>query len=362
MPDVERRGDAQVLVAGLDAEREDPDPVDLGPAGEEAQPAERQQPAVHLREHLVDVGQREGGADHLSVALGDHRPVLVQDRLQVLGLEANLGLGDRYEAPVVPPGLVIDVHEPGDLGLQIALAHLADDHAVLGGRLPRRAVDEIVELVALLELPHRQPPHPEVHRLGHAQPLEQLPVVRRVPRLEDQRLELVALDQHAALVVGGEVHRAEHPIPAPGAHPLCRGLDQSAPDLGVVDRLEEPEHAVIAALELGPALVDLGGDPAHDLAAALGDEVLGFGVAEEGVLVSIQESAPVEDQRRHPRGVAVEAEGQLYEPVEVPPARHRTHCQRCHRGGTLRHGHGRLGAVGAAPENAAWLQRTANES
>jgi hypothetical protein len=49
-------------------------------------------------------------------------------------------------------------------------------------------------------------------------------------------------------------------------------------------RLEEPEHAVVAALELVPAAVDVGRYPAHGPAIALAQEVLGLGMVEERVL------------------------------------------------------------------------------
>ena len=102
------------------------------------------------------------------------------------------------------------------------------------------------------------------------------------------------------------------------AHPPGRGVDEGPGDLGVVLGLEEAEHAVAAALELVPAPVDLGGDPADDLAVALGEEVLGVGVVEVGVSAPVEELAALEDQRRHPlRIVAAQAERQLDEAVEV---------------------------------------------
>jgi hypothetical protein len=55
--------------------------------------------------------------------------------------------------PQFSPRPRVDLHEPGHLGLQVALSHLPDDHAVLVGRLLGGLVDEIVELVALFQLP-----------------------------------------------------------------------------------------------------------------------------------------------------------------------------------------------------------------
>ena len=128
---VQGRRDPEVLVLVLDPEREDPQPVDVALTPQEVDPPEREQPAVHPAERLLDVRQRERCADHLPVLLGHHRPVLVEHRLEVLRLERNLRLGDRDEAPVVAPGGVVDLHETGHLGLHVAAAHVAQDDALL---------------------------------------------------------------------------------------------------------------------------------------------------------------------------------------------------------------------------------------
>jgi hypothetical protein len=67
--------------------------------------------------------------------------------------------------------------------------------------------------------------------------------------------------------------------------------------------------------------LDLGGDPADGRAVALGDEVLGLGVLEVGVLLAVEELHPLEDQRRHPlRVVAMHRERDLDEALEVTAA------------------------------------------
>src|SRR4029079_9372254 len=112
-----------------------------------------------------------------------------------------------------------------------------------------------VEAVALLQLPKREPPHEQVHRLPVTERLEPLTVIRGMPRLGDHRVAVVSLDQDAALVVGGEVHRADHPLAPALAHPLLCCAEQGLEDLGVVLRLDEAELAVIPPLELVPAPV-----------------------------------------------------------------------------------------------------------
>ena len=140
----------------------------------------------------------------------------------------------------------------------------------------------------------------------------------RVPRLEDHRGLVIALDQQPDLVVGREVHRAQHPLAPPLGEPGGGRVDQGAGDRGVILGLEEAEHAVVAALKLVPAAIEVGGDPPDHLALALAQEVLGLGVLEERVLGAVQELAALKAQRRHPaRFASAQAKRQLYEALEV---------------------------------------------
>ena len=148
-----------------------------------------------------------------------------------------------------------------------------------------------MEAALVLHLVEAQLPHVEVHRLGEAGAiaLEQPLVVGVVPALEDHRRAVVALDEQAALVVGREVHRADHPVAAALAQPRRGGLEQRAGDLRVVLALEEAEQPPVVALELVEVAVDVGADPAHELSVPPGQEVLGLGVLEERVLLPVEE-------------------------------------------------------------------------
>ena len=158
--------------------------------------------------------------------------------MQHRGVVADLLLGQRHEAPVLLPGRVVDLDEAADLGLEVLLAERAHDDAVtllqLVGELPDHRVDPVAP--GDVQLPHQQ-----VHRLGHAGALEQLRVVAVRPGREDQRRALVALGQHAALVVHREVGRADHPVAALPAQPLLGAVEQRAGGLGVLLALEEAE-------------------------------------------------------------------------------------------------------------------------
>ena len=115
------------------------------------------------------------------------------------------------------------------------------------------------------------------------------------------RLALVALDQQAALVVGREVHRADHAVAPALAQPVSRGLEQRPrPTSGSSSALEEAEQAPVVALELVEVVVDVGADPAHGLAVAPGQEELDVGVLEERVLAPVQELPPLAHERGDP--------------------------------------------------------------
>ena len=248
-----------------------------------------------------------------------------------LGVVAHLALREGHEAPVLLPGRVVDLHEAPDLGLEVLLAERPHDHAValldLVGELP----DDRVDLVAPgdVELPHQQ-----VHRLGQAGALEQLGVVAVGPRREDQRRPVVALEQHAALVVGGEVGGPDHPVAALPAQPLVGAVEERRGRLRVLLALEEAEPAPAVVLERLEVVVDLRGDAADDAAVAQREEVLGPPVLEEGVLAPVQELPALEAQRRDPvRLVTVQAEGQVDEATEVARRMDRPDLERPHGGG-----------------------------
>jgi hypothetical protein len=181
-------------------------------------------------------------------------------------------------------------------------------------------VDQGVEPALVLDLVEAQLPHVEVHGLSQAPSLQQFQVVGVVPALEDQRLALVALDQQAALVVGREVHRADHAVAAPVAQPVPRGVEQGRGRLGIVLALEEPEQAPVVALELVEVMVDVGADPPDRLPVAQRQEELGLRVVEERILPAIEECPALGDERWDPvRLVTIEPHRKLYEAREVAP-------------------------------------------
>jgi hypothetical protein len=139
--DVEPGGDAGVLILGLDAEEAHPHPVDPPPRADRLDPAEWEQPAAELRQHLVEVGDGQRRCHGLVAALGEHDPVRIEQVPVLLGGVDHLPLGQRHEPPVVLPGGVVDLDESPRLRFQIPLAKVADGDAMLGLELFRQLPD-----------------------------------------------------------------------------------------------------------------------------------------------------------------------------------------------------------------------------
>src|SRR5262245_58649237 len=313
---VQPGGNAGVLVGGLHAEESDPAAVDDPPPAQVVPPAERQQPAVHQLQHLVDVGDRDRDAHRLAVGLlGDHEPVRVEHEVQLLRVGVQVALRVRDEAPVPRPRLVVDLGERVEVASQGAAAHVADADAVLRLELLGEVPDDRHHPVAAGDV---EIPHEEIHGLLEPGRLAQLLVVGRVPRLPHHRLAVVALDQNAALVVHREVHRPEHPVAPAVAQPAGRRVQECLERLLVALDLEEAEHPRPALVEVVEGVVDLGARAADDAAVALGQEELRLGVLEEGVEARIQEQPALDPEGWNPGGpVRVQAERQLDELAPV---------------------------------------------
>ncbi len=227
----------------------------------------------------------------------------------------------RHEAPVPRPGLVVDLGERVEVAAQAAPAHLADRDPVLRLELVGQLPDDRHHVLAARDV---ERPHEQVHRLVEPRLLAQPLVVGRLPGLADHRLALEALDQHAALVVHGEVHRADHAVAPALAQPLGGGVEQRGERLGVLLHLEEAEHPPGVVVELVEGGVDLRAHAADGTAVAPGQEELALAVLEERVQPAGQEHVPLELEGRDPgRPDSMQPERQIDElaPVRKRPDR-----------------------------------------
>ena len=83
---------------------------------------------------------------------------------------------------------------------------------------------------------------------GEPGPLAHALVVGRLPGLLDKGFAVEALDQHASLLVHGEVHRTDHAVAPALAQPTRCRIEQGVEDLLVLFGLEEAELAPVVAL------------------------------------------------------------------------------------------------------------------
>ena len=84
------------------------------------------------------------------------------------------------------------------------------------------------------------------------------------------------------------------------AQPVFRRLQQRVEHVLIVHRFDEAEMAGGVVIALQMQLVDLGGDAAHRLAAAIGQEEGGAGVLEIGIVLGLEMEFALQQQRRHP--------------------------------------------------------------
>jgi hypothetical protein len=166
-----------------------------------------------------------------------------------------------------------------------------------------------------------------------------------VPAGEDDRRPVEPGHEQPALVVGREAHGPDEPVAVALQHPRRGGVDERAGGLLVVLALEPAEEPPPVALELPEVAIDVGGDPPHDAAVPLGQEVLRLGVLEERVAPAVELLADEQAQRRDPvRLVPVQAVRQVDEGPQVASSAHRPDAQ-CHG---LDPTHGRIGSAACA--------------
>src|SRR5437763_7015918 len=316
-----------MLVLRLHAQEADPAAIHDPPPAQEVPPAEGQDAALHALQHLVDVRNGDRRANGLALAgLGDHEPVPVEHELELHRVGVHVLLRVGHEAPVAPPGRVVDLPESLEVAPQTATPHLADADAVLRLELLRQLEHDRQDLRAVLDL---RRPHVEVHRLLETRLLAEALVVGRMPGLLDHRLALEALDQHPRLVVHREVHRTHHAVPPALPEPVGGGVQQRGQRLGVLLELQEAEHAPAVVVEVVKGVVALGADPAGHAAVPAGQEELRVGVLEVGVEALREEQPPLQPQRGNPdRLVSMQSVRQLDELPQVPAGCDRAHVRR----------------------------------
>src|SRR5262249_49013349 len=221
--------------------------------------------------------------------------VSLEQRPELPGGVGEFGLGERDESPVTSPRGVVDVHGPTNLGRVVREVHLTHDDA---GTLPHdlgHAPDLLGNrLTGRLGLPGV-----EILGLGEAEALQQRGIVRWVVGHPDHRRLVEALDQEAALLVGGVRRGAPHDLHPGRGEPTGRGVEQGVSRLPIVVTFEAADGADPVVVELVVRVIDDRLDAPYRPTGATGQKERSVGVTEERVASPIEQLAVLAPQRWH---------------------------------------------------------------
>ncbi len=143
-------------------------------------------------------------------------------------------------------------------------------------------------------------------RLGELEAvrLQLLCVVGRVVGHHDRRRIVEPLHEQAGLLVGGEAHRAAHPVQPALAKPGGRRVQEGRGCLVVAPTLVEAEEPGVLALIFDVTPVVYRRYSAHRAAVSQGQERLSLGVVVKRMPLRIHHHSHVSQKRWHPDGVA----------------------------------------------------------
>ena len=306
---------------GQNAERDHPYPVDVPLVPQKLDQAKRQQPAVHLDQHLVDVREAEQEARHLAVHFGDQAHLGIEHELEILREVSELAVRHRDRVPVVLPRLVVDPLDEIHFAREALHVHAADGERVALAQGGHAALQALRRRAAVVLTVVRE----EVHRLAEAVALDQPLIVGRVVRHHDEGRAIEAADQQPDVVVDRQVLGPANQLHPFRAEERRRRVEERSRHLLAVDRLEQPEEAGLLAVARHVRVVHDRRDAPGDVAARVArEEQLHVGVLEERVLRRIQEILPLHEQRRHPvRVSAIDGPGEADEMLLLTGGRYR---------------------------------------
>src|SRR5262249_5966305 len=153
--------------------------------------------------------------------------------------------------------------------------------------------------------------------------LEEVGQVRRVARHHQRRWLLEAVDEKAALVVGGRTDGSTQQRYAAGAMPDLDRVQEPLADLRVIHALEEAKEAGPLAVQCGVRrTVDRGDAPERDATLSRQEE-LSARLAPEWVALAVEQLLQIGAQHRHETRIAApQAIRQLDELAPLPARGH----------------------------------------
>jgi hypothetical protein len=298
---VEDRVNTPVAIIGVHAHQQDAGTVDLLQSEEQFENACGEETAIlDLLEENMHIRQCKAETDRLSVrGLREVDKTRIVDKLQRLRHELEFAVCHGNEAPVLFPRGIVDFEDPVHFAPEIIL--------VEGTDAQRQAFFKRFSDTdhAIRELPLEHLIGYHVLCLQHPPRFHESIIVRRVVRHHEHRRRIEALDQHADLVIDGEVHRPANGIEAARLQKTARVVEERAGNIRVVDRIEESEESDFVLMELVMQAVEDGTNPSEDFAGLRRASQIGldFTVIVERVF-RIETGLDVYKKRGNPRGIS----------------------------------------------------------
>jgi len=222
----------------------------------------------------------------------------------------DLMIGHGHEAPVPLPRAVVCGLDQLDLLVEVLHVDLAHAQALVFYGLVRHPEQLLGRLgQPLLDL---REPRVEVHGLHVTGRFDEAGVVAGIVRHHHHGRRVESVDEHAGLVVQGEVQRPTDRVHALQAVPVLGRGQQGRRHILIVDAFEEAPAAGQFFVNQVVPVVHHRADGAHQLAAAPRGEQLVARVFIQRILRRVEIGQALLDQRRHPvRVVAMELEREL---------------------------------------------------
>src|SRR6266849_5011991 len=139
----------------------------------------------------------------------------------------------------------------------------------------------------------RQIPGQEVLGFFEAAGLVQSRVIARVVGHQHRGRRIEALNQDRTFIVGGKIHRADHPLKTLGAVPTGCRIEQPASDSRVVDAFKHPKKAQLGVVKFVVTRVIHRRDSPHHFAVPWRQQQLHPAELKPRVLLRVQKVAPL---------------------------------------------------------------------
>ena len=281
-----QHGDSQLPVLLLDPEHQTPQSGDLPAIEEHLQQTQQADPPVETLEQRIDVGKDDADRRGFVLVIDEESQVGIREGHHALLHVPHLLIAQGNEAPVGGPGIIVDILDPGKLGIRILETKGADLNAFFSGYPSRQTIHPLGKPGIALNQEGDQ-----VLLFGETARLGQSGVVWRIVSHHQRGRIIEALDEQPDLVIGGRVERPPDESHALLAGPRLHGGKEGRSRRRIVSAFKESPNAHLFAVELIIAPINDARDPAHRLRTTPGQKKLAFGRRPKRVPAGIQQPA-----------------------------------------------------------------------